>query len=509
MLGGMAYSKNEYLPVRPNEILQGLFLAGKTGLKLKIDTVASALSYEADQSNGLVVIESSNTASAVSGINYGLSINADVRIINGFTVDELENIELLIKEWQDGGNLKYTELISIMYNQLDGIDFQKYEFVTFFTEGAPYSLAIKNMIPVSYVHLGYYPTLFIVDNIFFESLEAIGSAIVFSPLAFGTDEETDFVIDLLKKKDYWIKELVGKEVYAYNIDMHVKEYPYDILHICSHGGEVKGYSNTKDFVDRDGNNHTVEYDDVISFYPNPNRKQDLIKVEHKHIWRKFDGLVWKSKELKALNYPQYVFADMLKAVIERETPREKYKGIPKAIVPDSCAIMCDTFVYRVMFNMIAGFHNSPIIFNNTCWSWSGIADSFLNAGARGYIGTIWAIDNGVTKMSAESFYQNLFEDTVLNSLHKAIQCTKNTQSEDIYMYWGLHFSTVKKADSTKESRLNIADYLMQGFYGWRRRALGMSSGSAKDNSVELAEWNSEELRRNFQRESVEIMKRRK
>ncbi|MFC6225634.1 CHAT domain-containing protein [Hymenobacter artigasi] len=508
MLGGLAFGKAEYLRVRPSEFLKGLFLAGKSGLKLKIDTTAPALRYEAKFDNGLIVIENFGIASAVTAVNYALSTNSDIEIISELPASQILNIELLIKEWQDGNNSSYTELNALLFNQLDGIDFSKYDFVTFFTEGAPYSLVIKNQLPVTYVHLNRYPALFIVNNIFFEKIKPIGSAIVFSPLFF-TDEETEFVINVFKQENYWVKELIGNEASSYNIDMSIKEYPFDILHICSHGGEVKGYSNVTDFIDRDGNKHVVEYDDVISFYPNPNRNNDLIKVETKHIWRKFDGLKWKSEELKRLNYPHYVFVDMTKAINEHDDENGKYKGVPKAVVADSCAIQCNAFVYQAIFEMIAGFHAAPIIFNNTCWSWSGIVDSFLTAGTRGYIGTLWEVNNEVAKLSAEEFYKNVFKDTVANSLHKAIEKTKGTPSEDIYVYWGLHFSTLKKSCSIENSRLNIAEFLMKGFYRWRRNGLGMPDGFVKSSSIELSEWNLNELRRYFIKESIEIMEKRK
>lgn len=508
-IGGVAYNKESYLLVRPREILQGLYLAGKSGLKLKLDILAGALNQYDDQGCGLVVVEDNGRASAVAAVNYAISIDSAFKAINQIPDNEIENIETLIEQWQDGDGSKYDELITYLYRQLDGIDFLKYKFVTFFTEGAPYSLVISNQIPVTYVNLDFYPTIFIINNIYYEMNSSIGSSIVFSPLEFGIDEETSFVINLFKDKNYWVRELIGKEASAYNIDMHVKEYPYDILHICSHGGEVKGYSNATTFIDRDGNEHTIEYDDVISYYPNPNRDEDLIKVEYKHFWRKFDGLVWRSEELKKLNHPQYVFADMLKAIMGQDVPKGRHSGVPKVIVPDSCAIKCNVFAYQAIFNTIAGYHASPFIFNNTCWSWAGISDSFLNAGARGYIGTLWEIDNDIAKLSAEAFYRNLFENTISDSLHKAISHTKSTSSENIYIFWGLHFSTLKKADSVQTSRFNIADHLMQGFYSWRRYALGVHDATLKKNAIELSKWNSNELREYFIKELIAILEMRK
>ena len=494
-LGGFAYDKEKFLLARPEEVLKGLYLSAKHGLKLRIDSTADSLNYDSNGLSGLIVVENDKTVSAVSAINYALSIDLDIEIIDPFSESDIKEIKLLIEEWQEGNEAIYSDLSANLFSRIEEIDFSKYIFATFFTRGAPFSLILENQIPISYVHLHKYPNIFIIDNIFIENQGQIGSSIVFSPLEFGSDEETDFVINRFKDNKYWVKELIGKEASAHNIDIHVKEYPYDIIHICSHGGEVKGYSVTKEFLDQDGNKHVVEYDDVISFYPE--RGKELIKVEHKHIWRKFNGYIWKSRELEEKNYPHYVFSDMINAIVNDGKPGKKYDGAPKAIIPDSCAIKCSDFIYQAMFNMVACFHTSPLIFNNTCWSWSGIAESFLDSGARGYIGTLWAVENKVAKSVAETFYQHLFDNTVLNSLHKATQTTKGTNSHDIYIYWGLHFSTLKKVDSVEKSRLNITRCLMQAFYRWQYKAFMMPEGKIKESSKRLADWDFDELLNSF------------
>lgn len=507
-LGGIAFDKEEFLSVKSEDILLGLLIAGRKNLKLRVDNSADLLVNEYNQNSGLLVIENNETASVVSAINYALSSGLDIELINPLSESDEKEIKLLIEDWKQGNDSSYTDLHAKLYNQIDSLAFPEYEFATFFTRGAPYSLIIGNQIPCTYVHLNRYPNMFIVDNIFFEKRDSIGSAVVFSPLEFGIDEETNFVISSLKKGNFWIKELIGKNASSHNIDMHIKEYPYDIFHICSHGGEVKGFEVSKEFTDRDGNKHIVEYDDVISFQPE--RGQEMIKVVHKHIWRKFNGFIWKSEELREQNYPHYVFSDMLNAIMAEGKSKKKYKGTRKPIVPDSCAIKCSDFIYQAMFNMVACFHTAPIIFNNTCWSWSGISESFLNSGARGYIGTLWAVKNSVAKEVAEEFYEDVFNNSIMNNLYNANKKTKGTDSEDIYIYWGLPFSTLKQIDTVDNSRINITQCLLQAFYRWRRRSKILPNGSTtKENALRLARWDYYEMLNNFHVETLEIIRKRK
>ena len=65
----------------------------------------------------------------------------------------------------------------------------------------------------------------------------------------------------------------------------------------------------------------------------------------------------------------------------------------------SCAIACADTIHQGQFHALASY-SSPIIFNNTCWSWSEVAAFFLAGGARAYVGTLWAIESWVRKIDA-------------------------------------------------------------------------------------------------------------
>jgi len=501
-LSGIAYDKNNFLAVRSNEAQTGLYFAAKLKSILKIDNNADYLTESLQKAKGIIIVENNGFSSTVIAVNYALSVNASLKIIEPLEEDEAKEIIYHIENWQRGNTHSFLELQRIMCKKIECIEFSEYEFATFFTEGAPYSLILKNIIPFTYVNLTFNTGFFIFDNIYIENKESIGSSIVFSPLVFGVDEETEFVINLLKKERFYVRELTGKDASVNKIEMHVKEYPYDLLHICSHGGEVSGYSLVKEFVDRVGVSHVIEYDEVISFAPE--KGKSLIQVTCKQIWRKFDKFIWKSKELKDENYPHFVFIDMINAVHNRSG--EKYSGIPKSIVSDSCAIKCYDFNYQAVFNLVSCFHTSPIIFNNTCWSWSGISESFLACGVRGYIGTLWSINNSVANNSAKIFYENLFDNTILNSLQKSFKATIGTSSENIYLFWGLHFSTFKRGVNIKQSRINITHLLLLSFYRWIKQAEEVSNVKIKSDIQRLADWDMEQLKEFFLIETIEKFK---
>jgi hypothetical protein len=483
--------QSNYLYCNPKDFHVGLYTAINNKLLLKLQAGLPRLPIELYHKKGIVLIEDIDSVSTVIAINYAISIDFDIYIIRKPDLDKIQ-IRDLIENWQNSKNGRYfLELSSYLYNSIEDIDFTKYMVATFFTFGAPYSLVLKNIIPINYVNNILSPDFFIFNNVYQYKKEPIFSSIVFSPLEFGSDEETTFVINKLKENLYYVRELIGKEASVFNIDTNIQEFPFEILHICSHGGEVNGFSLCEEFTDRDGISHIVEFDEIVSFAPT--HGEELIQVTSKYIWRKFDGLVWKSKELNEKSYPHYVFNDMLSEIYKKE----KKKRTKKEIIVGSCGIKCSDFNYQAVFNSIAGSHSNPHIFNNTCWSFYEIPESFLSVGANSYIGTLWAINNTNARNVAESFYDNLFDGSILMAYQKAIELTKNTNDEDIYVFWGLHFSKIEKGKSINSTRIHITDKLLTSQARWRRQLKKVEDESVKYSIERLIKWDLEQLNNYF------------
>lgn len=488
--------RNKILNCREDDIEMGLYNAVRNDAGLRIDNNAELLVPCNSGADGLVVIECGEKVASLIGLNYALTILADVHIVPSLSIEQ-KGIKNLIETWREGSQTSLNDLHAMLYGRVEHVAFNNYRFATFFTIGAPYSLVLGNTIPMSHVHLRLSPDFFIFNNLYFKERPAVNSAIVFSPQQFK-DEETDFVIDSLKSSRYYVRELVGERASVYQIDMHIKEFPFDILHLCSHGGEVDGYSIIAEFIDSDNIKHTVEYDEVVSFAPE--RGKELIPVTRKFIWRKFDGLIWGSKEFKAKGYPHYIFPQMIKKISEEKRPNRK----KKPIVPDSCAIKCSDFNYQAVFNLLA-CTQSPIIFNNTCWSWSDISESFIATGARGYLGTLWDVDNMVAKETAEIFYSNLFGDTVLNAFYKALNASKEKKDANIYLYWGLHFTSMDIGEKSAQSRMNVTRNLLRSQSNWKEKLKSTTDEGIRKNIKEIIDWNVKQVTSEFLYEAIRMI----
>ncbi|MEM6813088.1 MAG: hypothetical protein AAF600_01695 [Bacteroidota bacterium] len=495
MLGALV-EKEGSISCSETNLIDCLPYALKNNLSLKIENSSVDIPKNRGNNEGLVVVEKNEKVSSVFGILYGHSIGSDIELIETKGINHYE-IKDLIEQWKVGKAEAYNDLSAVIYPGIEHIHFAKRKFVTFFTDGLPYSLILKNIVPISHVHLRINPDFFVFNNINLASHSDTFSAVVFSPEKFE-DEETDFVVDELTRNNFLVKSLIGNDATYFNLDNHIQHYPYGLLHLCSHGGEIKGNRIIEKFLDSNGEEHTVEYDEIFSYGLNPYK--DSHKVATKRMPRKFDGLTWGSREFKESSYGQSVFADMFR-LLGNEKNQESSIEVN---VPGSCHIQCADSVYQAMFSHLAAMQ-SPLIFNNTCWSWSDIADSFLGAGAMGYIGTLWNIDNSRATKSAKIFYENIFDNSILFALHKALGHLEATRDENIYIFWGLHFKAFTPSPNLKGSRLLVFNKIMDSMEMWKSKLEKTQNTSHKKTISETIDWVARILIQDFKAEVLKYV----
>jgi hypothetical protein len=489
-LAPFAHGKNE-LRCKLADILTGLVRALKNGTKLVIDEHAPSC-FEAPETNGgLVVVERKDDASPVIAINYARSVDAQILIVDSLAKYEGRQIQGWIQEWKEKGDeTKLNKLKDIALKRIGNISFDQYEYATFFTEGVPYSFVIGNVIPCSHVNLSIRPDLFVLNNIIFESRKTFDSAVVFSPVFFE-DEETQWLCNFFAENRFYVRPLIGRQATLANFDFHAQFFPYDFLHICSHGGEVEGYEMSDKFVDKDGNTHVVEFEEVVGYTPVPDKK-GMVEVITKAFPRKLDGIAWMSEELTKQNFPDHVYTGMWDCILNCNGRRRK-----KDQVSMSCHIACIDSVHQGLFHTLAS-HTPPLVFNNACWSWFEVAVFFLDCGVRGYVGTLWDIENQDAITAAKVFYDHLFSETVLTAFHKAIKAVDGTKAKDIYFYWGLHFTEFSSGTDLGQSKERVRRELMISAVRWAEKIKYTKSAEIKRNSIKVLRNVLREIQSNFE-----------
>jgi hypothetical protein len=486
----------------PDNFLNGLNAALRSNSVLQFREGVPDIELKNSGGKGLVIIETEPFVATVIAVNYAFSIDADIAFINRASEDE--RLDILDKFVEFGAGNKYAgdEIRALINQRLNHVDFSKSEFVTYFTTGVPYSFATGNSLPSTYVNCHMRPDFFIANNLIFHGAVRFGGAVVFSP-EFFKDEETKLVSKLLGQSNYFIKELFGKAADIMSLDMNIKLFPYDIFHICSHGGEVDGNTVEEDFKDRDGVNHTVVYDMILS--PSPSMRSGLIHLQRKNYFKEFDGMRWRSPELKAKNIPHYVFADMQNALHVSKATDKKIGARKK--ISNSSGIQCSNGPHLAMFTTLAS-HSSPFIFNNTCWSWFHVAEPFLAAGVKCYLGTLWNVKNKAAVDFASTFYQLAFSHSIMDAAYQSMKSIAGSASEDIYMVWGLHFTKLQSAKSINESKEKMFEELMHASGAWQHNLKSVTLKTTRDSISDFLIWIYLETKTTFTANDFAIFKKK-
>lgn len=481
--------------------MKGLYVALQTNKLLRVDDNAEEVICEPYSSKQLVIAEDDHSVAALSAVLYAIASGSDIQVAPALLLSELAQVFESIKAWRKVSAIAYEVLEEMVRNRLNGIDIEKYSNSSFFTIGLPYSLILKNIIPFSYVHLHARPDLFVLNCLIWEEKEKFGSAVVFSPELFK-NEETDHVIKHLEGHGYFVKSLLGKEATAYNLHMNLKEFPFDLLHLCSHGGEIKGSRLRLPFKDEEGTEHIVEFESVLSISPVPGSVKFM--VQHKWFPKVLDGFEWGSKEMKESNISRAIKRSMHQAIKDAKA-KDKEVLEKEVVVTNSTSIRCNDGNYQAMIQLMAS-QTSPLIFNNTCWSWYHIAQEFLHGGARGYIGCLWNVANKDAVHFADTFYDRIFSGTALDAFYAAVKSIEGTDSEHVYVYWGLPITSLQPTE-LKGARHRVMAQLKQTYLQYEKNLEQTPDEEMKDAIKKILEWIQQEIMGNFKEEFVADHKR--
>ena len=284
-------SESHVVACRSSQIIEGLLAAKFTRKHLLVDEGAPMLEATClHGGEGILVIEDGGNLHEIAAINCAFSINADVALVPPIDRQDIRELPRQLYAWSnDHPDRVFDELQRKVTKRINGINFHQYSYAPFFTVGLPYGLIVKNLIPCTHVLKDVDCGVFIADNIADENAPlTFGSALLFSPEQFVSDE-TDDVSKVLDKSNYVAKLLLGRDATVKQLDNYGGFFPFDVMHICAHGGETDGYYVTREFVDRQGDHHKLEYYEIVGFTPSVG---DMVKVTIKSIFALFDGFPW-------------------------------------------------------------------------------------------------------------------------------------------------------------------------------------------------------------------------
>lgn len=423
------------------------------------------------RNDGAVIIESHDNSETVIALAYSASNNLDSFIIKNVSDVKKNEIDFMLELMHNKTSEEYLQTKEIVLGLLPSLFLDySYNHVTFFTIGIPYPIFF-NKKPSCLVRLDHNPDFFITRSFLYEHSDPTGAAVVFSPGFFAEEEETEYVIEFLNTEKFYIKDLKKEKASVFNLSLVIDHFPFDILHICSHGGDVSGTRCEVEFDDKFGNSYNIEFDEVLSIGINP--FEDSHPVTTLWFFQKLNGFQWKSEELKNQNYSNEIYASITKHISRAYDEKTVIRKEKLGIVQKSNCVKCyGEHNYLAKFNNIGGNSSFPLVFNNSCYSWEEVSENFLSQGARGYIGTVGKVDNDIAIQSSDIFYSNVLKKGLMDAV---FEINSNLITQDKigqYIFWGLHFSTLQSPNEEIETtREKVKKELKNSLYSWIRKLL--------------------------------------
>lgn len=429
-------------PKKRKKIAYALLDAKINRFRLVIDNKSQ---YEVNKNitkKHIVISDSYSNLLPVILANYCFAINADLQFIkNNLPYKPVEIYSVLddTRSCEKKRNLEaqktYKIIESILTLKVKNIS--KYKFATFFTENFPYGHFFPQ-IPTTHIYSNLLSSYFIASSIFYPFIQLQSAILV--DTEFFKNSETNFIKNSLLQKEVVVKELRGNQFSNLELDNNIQFYPYDFLFICSHGNFTKGTRFKIKFFDKNNYEHIIVTDVLDSFYPTDKGTGNdrIIDVRTFYEFVELDGEPWYKKEYKA-GSSKTVVEDFKKIernkwdVLEKKEVRMKFCNVIATKDPLG--------PYYPMTHSISDIKSTPFIFNNACISTYTLANTFIFAGSRFYLGTVKTVEIKTAIEVAKKY----FEKTLNNGKNLAIslwesQYNKDIQPENaVYVCIGCHF----------------------------------------------------------------------
>lgn len=300
--------------------------------------------------------------------------------------------------------------------------------------------------------------------------------------------EIDVIGEYLKNQGSLVRFLHGREATVCNVSNHIEVFPYDLLVISTHAGEISGQRIEYQFIDSEGIRRELVVDQGVGFGLDP--ETELVEVREFSKFVSLDGVSWSDPNKKGKLYIGSAIKDYIKLSGDN---REELKVISRVDIPrvrGAMALKMFDNNLLPLFHVIAE-HNTPIIFNNACNSWKEMSKHFIFSGGRAYIGTMFE----VTDIEAKELAINLFTRHGHRPLAFALWRSQNQiykLTRRPYIMIGPHFTEIRP------NSINPINYLInrisKAIRVWKQREESSKEDSIKRQYNEFIKFLESELK---------------
>ena len=339
----------------------------------------------------VVVCEAGDDHAQVLAANYAYSLDAGLILIPKFDDDDADTLLDTLYGLQERRDISPTEglerIIQRLQQHAGPLPLRNGTAVTFFTNSLPWGIAYRQ---VPSTHLFNYPDLGIalVNGILAEQPDSPGirTAVVVDPGSVQSNEIESARVSLTNS-GVFTKALRRKNATVHQVANTIRLFPYDLLLISTHCGDVSGDRCTYDFTDSSGRSHRLVADVGVAFEFPPG--SDEVKVTQFIRFVSIDGVDWTDQAgKKALNLGTALkdFFDQDKKDLLEPIQRDHVERVTGSMALS----LANNQNYIPLPEEIAS-HQRPIVINNACGSWHRLAANFMFGGTRGYVGTLFSV----------------------------------------------------------------------------------------------------------------------
>jgi hypothetical protein len=450
------------LRCRTSEMGLGLLWAKRQRKLLILDDAAPALQFSIiPPADHLVVLDDHDPIVQVIAANYAYSIGADLALIpeRDDTLREQVYAELdqrVAFRGEARGQRSQRSLVALQATIEPTLRFGPREFVTFITKGFPYGYFYHD---APSTHLFSEPQLgeLINAGIYWARAEPYLTAAVLIDPGHLPGSETRVVGRTLDSEGVIVFSVLDDKANVENTRLFIEAFPYDLLFICSHCGEVEGEQLTMRVPDRNGVAHVIEVDEAVQFGSVAFGSQPSKNVQVHQLLRpvSIDGTDWHAAGPDVKKHYAAIWDYLLHA------PREKWEILRREKVkhvPHSTAIQLNQGALMLSLINVIDARVSPIIFNNSCVSFYDAAHALTFAGARSYVGTLAPVQDRAARRLAEIIFAGGERTISLPlALHTAQAQVFANHEERTYIHVGCHFTSLRTpraiASATVQRRL--------------------------------------------------------
>jgi hypothetical protein len=382
----------------------GLLWAKRQRKLLLVDDTAPAPRFpEVPAADHIVVLDDHDPIVQVIAANYAYSIGADLALIpeRDDTLREQVYAEIdgrVAFRGEARGHRSERSLVALQGTMEPTLRFGQRKFVTFITKGFPYGYFYRDA-PSTHLFSKSQLGELINAGIYWARVEPCLSAAVLIDPGHFPQSETPVVARALDSEGVNVFSLLGDKATVENARLFIEAFPYDLLFICSHCGEVGGERLTIRIPDSTGVTHVVEIDQAVQFGSMNFSSQPSENVQVHHLLRpvSIDGTDWHETGPDVKKHYTTIWNHLL------QTPQEKWEIQRRESlkhVAHSTAIKLHQGALMLNLMNVICPSVSPIIFNNACLSFYDAARTLTFAGSRSYVGTLARVKDSKARQVA-------------------------------------------------------------------------------------------------------------